>query len=495
MGDERVQTKGYAFQERDPGRPPQQTAAGPNESGMGTKKAPGLKQRALQALEKFLDVLHKRRAGEEVVIDDQAWTERVQAITEELKTEKEANPQEAATLKLERRLANIERLIAKQGRPIVPTAAKGGRPQEMSWAQRAAMPPPQRQAGTQHVVNVRVEQSGEESPEALLLRIKTQIPAATALRNIGGKGKVAVIVKSAKDRDEILKAGTKAGTGITVMKRVYQVLVMGVPIKTNIGKEGSPENRILIDSIERWNAKKGWKVVAARWLYTEKQLADMQKDPARKKGTMILTVGTEKDQREVIMDGVRVGAFSLDTSLWDMAAEDMRCFKCQEWGHMQKYCEHEETCGHCGGCHHTRDCISKEPEQASCSNCKQKGHKAWWTRACPKYKTYRAKLMQGRNLLVQRTWSMRAETPRTQETNEGPAETLAELTAPHQAQAATQKEKRNEDRGVDEATTGMPKKRGRPTAAATLTATIAPGQQTLSFAGRATRSAVTLPSQ
>lgn len=66
------------------------------------------------------------------------------------------------------------------------------------------------------------------------------------------------------------------------------------------------------------------------------------------------------------------------------------CFKCQGYGHVEKYCRREggRTCFHCGGEGHTgKDCPNKG-KAPTCPNCKAAKHPAQHrvgTRECPMY--------------------------------------------------------------------------------------------------------------
>lgn len=55
-------------------------------------------------------------------------------------------------------------------------------------------------------------------------------------------------------------------------------------------------------------------------------------------------------------------------------AEATRCFKCQSFGHIAKYCRKEkEVCGHCAEEGHTFANCTKKNTTAICTNCKSKG--------------------------------------------------------------------------------------------------------------------------
>lgn len=283
--------------------PPDKQGVGGKREGTGTKnRAISLKVEAKKALEEYLDILINTTAKDGPNEERNGATERVLSILQRMAEKNEELSVERALDGMERRLgAKIERMLG-QGAPcpIVPNAAKGGRPQGTSWAERAAMPPPQRQAGNLHVVNVRVERKESEDQEALFSRIKEHIPAATGIKGTATKGKVTVIVGSEKEKERVVKNGIKPGVGMTVAKRVYQAIVIGAPLSLDVGTEGSKDNEVFLGRIEESNAKQKWKVKAARWLYTEKQLQELRQDPKRQKGSIILTVKIEREQKNII---------------------------------------------------------------------------------------------------------------------------------------------------------------------------------------------------
>ena len=76
--------------------------------------------------------------------------------------------------------------------------------------------------------------------------------------------------------------------------------------------------------------------------------------------------------------------------MWDISLTDGQCFRCWKWGHNQSVCNAQrEICGHCAGKHSTRDCKTTAESDASCTGCKQRGHKAWMSRSCKAYQAFR----------------------------------------------------------------------------------------------------------
>lgn len=94
-------------------------------------------------------------------------------------------------------------------------------------------------------------------------------------------------------------------------------------------------------------------------------------------------------QVEVTFRGV--APTSLDLGFWGVFSvrkyfpEPLRCFKCQAFGHVQKYCTRTELCGVCSQQHRTSVCLDAlrggETRKACCPNCGG-GHHVW-SRLCP----------------------------------------------------------------------------------------------------------------
>lgn len=69
-----------------------------------------------------------------------------------------------------------------------------------------------------------------------------------------------------------------------------------------------------------------------------------------------------------------------------------QCYRCQRFGHTQRFCAMNERCVRCTKNHGSRSCDiipqdNKEKVSASCVNCGNEGHPASY-RGCPKYKEY-----------------------------------------------------------------------------------------------------------
>ena len=275
----------------------------------------------------------------------------------------------------------MERLDRMEKKMATPSAPNLGTP---LWSEVAVG------GKTKAVVEVRMnsmEGEKEESDEEKLRRIKVAIPDARAIiHHPRAKGKISVVVPSTARRDHIITSGINVHEGIKLIRRPRLVMVMGVPIDTNITNGDSYENNEWKKAAEARNAIKVEKV---EWLYGKERLEKIRREGTQKKGSIIVEVATENDQKRLVREGMLHGALWLPVKIWDVAMRAVQCFKCWRWGHTQSVCNAtQDTCGHCAKAHSTRDCASNNIKDARCAGCKKPGHFAWMTRNCDAHKLF-----------------------------------------------------------------------------------------------------------
>lgn len=306
------------------------------------------------------------------------------------------------------RLDGIDRKLATK--TMIPVTAKHvnmGTTSPMSYAQMAAMPLRQKDTACRATIPIRVDDNRKESREELLTMVKEQIPEAQGFRPTRNPAKLAVIVKSAVSRDQILSKGVPKDCGFSIMRREYQVMVLNVPLNTPVTVKDSKGNQKWLESMAKNN--KGVTPQKVSWLYTEDQLNRLRSDPRRRNGSMILTVATEQQQHHIVREGLFIGPMWYEADLWDMSLTTCRCFKCQRWGHVQSACtDKDSTCGHCAGKHPTRECKSTTEEQTCCPNCKGRDHKAWMAKKCRSYAEYWSRIQGSRNILLHKSREIQA---------------------------------------------------------------------------------------
>lgn len=75
-----------------------------------------------------------------------------------------------------------------------------------------------------------------------------------------------------------------------------------------------------------------------------------------------------------------------------------QCFRCQKWGHSQRYCHGQIKCVKCGENHMTQKCQKKKEENPKCANCKEP-HTASYKECVYTRGTYDYLLMQSLGLV------------------------------------------------------------------------------------------------
>ncbi|KAF1816125.1 hypothetical protein P152DRAFT_445816 [Eremomyces bilateralis CBS 781.70] len=243
------------------------------------------------------------------------------------------------------RLGRIEAGIAKdRGRPAVALTTKAP-----TWSEIAAG------GKTKAVVEVRLsEMAGavEETTEEKLQRIKKVIPDAKALiPHHRAAGKISVVVLTTTRRDQIIATGIAGDDGVKLIRRPKLLMVMGIPINTQITTGESEGNTEWARQMSNQNTVK---IERVSWLYKKEKLAAIRKAGSQTKGLVII-----------------------------------ECFRCWKWGHTQSVCNADsDTCGRCAKQHPTRGCIIQDLQEARCAGCKEPGHFAWMTRSCAAYKSF-----------------------------------------------------------------------------------------------------------
>lgn len=112
------------------------------------------------------------------------------------------------------------------------------------------------------------------------------------------------------------------------------------------------------------------------------QDTELDKEEILKKTTIRLRTGKHKDVVNLVIEGpaslrhALIGQETVYVGFSACKARDflvpMRCYKCQQYGHMSKSCKGKDLCSKCGDEGHAhKDC--KSPENDKCSNCKHDG--------------------------------------------------------------------------------------------------------------------------
>ena len=87
-------------------------------------------------------------------------------------------------------------------------------------------------------------------------------------------------------------------------------------------------------------------------------------------GTVKLIFETSQDQEKVTTDGIFLdNIFYRAQPFVQQGIKNVRCFKCQKFGHISANCKSETSCGYFSGRHTFKECPNKD-ENPQCANCK-----------------------------------------------------------------------------------------------------------------------------
>ena len=303
--------------------------------------------------------------------------------------------------------AIMKRLTSMEERMAKPTQAQGpAAPGPRTWSQVAARGVQQPARVELRIENM--EGADKETPQEQLERVRKAIPEAQAIiTHPRSLNKISVVVKDTVRRDQIILNGIQGAEGMKIIRHPRLVMVSGIPLDTPIKNGKCAENDTWIAQVQSQN--KNIKIERAGWLYSAKNLASRREAGKQKKGSVILSMSTEEAQHRAIKQGLLVGAEWHPVQMWDISLTDGQCFKCWKWGHNQSVCNAQsEICGHCAGMHSTRDCKTTAESDASCTGCKQKGHKAWMSRSCKAYQAFRDQNERKKRELLQVTMAIQA---------------------------------------------------------------------------------------
>jgi hypothetical protein len=114
--------------------------------------------------------------------------------------------------------------------------------------------------------------------------------------------------------------------------------------------------------ISESNSKPGFavKVMKAHWLSAPS---------AKLSGSMAVYLESEETVQQVLQAGIfLIGANAVFPAPFIRMEKATRCFRCNQYGHMQGKCKAPQpACGKCAGAHATRDCEGKAPSK--CAAC------------------------------------------------------------------------------------------------------------------------------
>ncbi|KAF1980920.1 hypothetical protein K402DRAFT_255211 [Aulographum hederae CBS 113979] len=283
-------------------------------------------------------------------------------------------------------------------------ALKPGPGEKPTWSEVAAG------GKNKLTVEVRLDpKDSQETEDSRWQRIKAAIPGARGIiLHPRAKGKISVVILSVERRDHILNTGIEVVDEIKLIRRPRLAMVMGIPLDTPITHSNSPENQAWIKEM---NAKNAVKIKRVDWLYSKSKLEELRRSP-QNKGSVIIELATETEQRKVVQDGLLFGHFWHSVKMWDVSIKANQCYKCWKWGHTQSICNSPvKYCGRCANQYPTNESSNKE--HMKCAGCKKEGHRAWMTRECLAYKQFIQRKRGNEQRLNEATKSGQATTWKT----------------------------------------------------------------------------------
>lgn len=160
--------------------------------------------------------------------------------------------------------------------------------------------------------------------------------------------------------DKIKGCGQLAGQGLVFDKptrKSPRVMIYDVEVPTNMDEliEDIYCQNLSGSGMELETFKKESKVV-----HTYKK-----KDPKDTRATLVLECSPEVRNIVRTRDRLYIGWQSCRVKDYNPV---VRCYKCQQYGHVAKYCRNKSVCSHCAENHDIKECKNKN-RPAKCSNC------------------------------------------------------------------------------------------------------------------------------
>ncbi|KAF2860148.1 hypothetical protein K470DRAFT_270881 [Piedraia hortae CBS 480.64] len=158
-------------------------------------------------------------------------------------------------------------------------------------------------------LEVRLQHNKNTTSEGKLAKIWKNIPDARAI----------ISHACVKERD----LGRAKQDDFELICHQKLVMVMGMPLTIEIDNEGVICNEAWTREASKKNAVR---IEPVSWLYGTKQLEDLRRSH-QTKGSIIVEVATEADQRRVVKEGMFQGALWLPVKLWDVmkSTQSFRC--------------------------------------------------------------------------------------------------------------------------------------------------------------------------
>lgn len=200
------------------------------------------------------------------------------------------------------------------------------------------------------------------NPIALSTEIEEILGASPVRSRFTAQGALLLDVQTEEHVNALLSCKSISGTAISA--RVPNSYLQNTCIIRGVPKWYTDE--------ELLNYLKPQGVYHARRVTRRVQTSESEWE-SRRTNTVVLTFAPNTDRPEKINLG-----FTRHETI-DYVETPPRCFKCQRYGHVAKYCRGDQRCKRCGGPHDFKTCTCRE--NFLCANCSG-GHPASYSK-CP----------------------------------------------------------------------------------------------------------------
>ncbi|KAI4472424.1 hypothetical protein M0802_016837 [Mischocyttarus mexicanus] len=321
-------------------------------------------------------------------------SEMLVLITQLSEENKKKESSESAPEKIESRLNKFEEAIKSVCDSIKELKDKPAK--AISYADKLKAPAVQKVVENngnrcRHVVAIypMEKKTAVSSDETKAVVLNTIAPTKEKLqicnvKKISNKG-ILVETNTKEDLDRVIKSEKLHAAGLKVevpSKKKPLLIVYGVPKETT--------DKEFLSGLKKQNCKES----KTTELFDTIRISHRTGDRSMDKVNVVIEVSPLVRESLLKNERVYIGWESLRIKDYTTVS---RCYKCQAFGHVAKYCRaNHETCGHCGQEGHSFKACPKKDQNPVCVNCRRAGkvgNHSSRSSDCPAYKFALANLI------------------------------------------------------------------------------------------------------